>query len=120
MHSIGLVALAEDLEIIGPPSCRVGSPALPPAHASLGEKDCQPEAPPFIFYRLAVHWFSPENRVHNEATDPEVQLDLGGLDLGRERALERLDRQRLSGLGVEDELCSCGIPRPAKSLTRSR
>jgi hypothetical protein len=48
MHSISFVALAEDLEMIAPPSCPVGSPDLPPTHASLGEKDGQRDAQPLV------------------------------------------------------------------------
>ena len=39
----------------------------------------------------------------NETSDLAGELDLGGLDLSRERALERLDRHRPSGLRVADE-----------------
>jgi hypothetical protein len=62
-----------------------------PTHARLGEKDGQRGAHPYVFYRLGVDWSSPENRVHDEATDLEFELDRGGLDLARERAPEGLD-----------------------------
>src|ERR1700719_3834773 len=42
-----------------------------PTHARLGAKDGQRGAHPYVFYRLGVDWSSPENRVHDEATDLE-------------------------------------------------
>jgi hypothetical protein len=56
-----------------------------------------------FFIGLALTDLRPRHRVHNEASDLAGELDLGGLDLGRERALERLDRHRPSGLRVADE-----------------
>ena len=47
----------------------------------LAKEDGQRDAHPFVFYRLGVDWSSPENRVHHEASDLELELDLGGLDL---------------------------------------
>ena len=59
-----------------------------------------------FFYWLGVDWSSPENRVNDEASD------LGGLDLGRERALESFDRHRPSGLRVADELADLLLRDP--------
>ena len=96
MHSTPFGTRAEEIEMIGPPSC---SPEQP---MGLGIKDGQREAHPFVFYRLGVDWSSPENRVNDEASDLGGELDLGGLDLGRERALESFDRHpafRSAGCG---------------------
>jgi hypothetical protein len=68
-----------------------GSRGLRPTHTSLGEKDCQPGALHFIFYRLGVHWCMPENRVDHESADPQLQLGLAGHDLAHECEHESLD-----------------------------
>jgi hypothetical protein len=69
-----------------------------------------------------VRWRPPEHRVDDECADLEVQLGLGDLDLGRERALESLDDNGfpVCGLRMSRRISSCGIPRLAKSLTMSR
>ena len=84
MHSTRLGALAEGARDDRPAILPVGSPEQP--------------------ISLGVDWSSTENRVNDEASD------LGGLDLGRERALESFDRHRPSGLRVADGMYSCGIP----------
>jgi hypothetical protein len=77
-----------------------------------GVKDGQRGAHPLVFYRPGVDWSSPENRVNEEASDLAVELDLGVLDLGRERALESLDRHWPSGLRVADELADVLLRDP--------
>ena len=62
---------------------------------------------------LALTGSSPENCVHDEASNLDFELDLGGLDLGQKRAPEGLDRQRPSGLRVADELADVLLRDPS-------
>src|SRR5215813_1229323 len=83
-----------------------------PSQARLGDKDGQRDAQAFVFYWLGVDWFSPENRVHNEASDLAGKLDLAGLDLCQKRAPESLGRHRPSGLRVANELADVLLRDP--------
>src|SRR5262249_51917728 len=90
------------------------------SQARLGDKDGQRDAQAFVFYWLGVDWFSPENRVHNEASDLAGKLDLGGLDLGQKRAPERLGRHPPSGLRGANELAGVLLRCPFKKAPPSR
>src|SRR5262249_45458998 len=100
----------------------LGGVCYGPTQAHLRDKDGQRDGQARRFYRFGVDWSSPENRVHNEASDLAGKLDLAGLDLCQKRAPEGLGRHRPSGLGLRTSwrMCSCGIPRVVKSLTRSQ
>jgi hypothetical protein len=84
-----------------------------PTHARLGDKNRQADAHSLVFYRLGVHGSSPENCVHDEASNLDFELDLGGLDLAQKLAPEGLDRQRPSGLRVADELADVLLRDPS-------